>query len=61
MGLEKKVNKRLIDFIIGGSIFKLVKGELKLKKRRSGLDKVKGFFDAGVKEIKKDIDKISNG
>lgn len=60
MWLEKKVNKRLIDFIIWWSIFKLVKWELKLKKRRSWLDKVKGFFDAWVKEIKKDIDKISN-
>ncbi|MFZ2150624.1 MAG: hypothetical protein WAZ12_04665 [Candidatus Absconditicoccaceae bacterium] len=61
MGLEKKFNKRLISFIIGGSIFKLAKkGGLELKEKAGSVGKIKDFFDSGIKEMKKDINKIND-
>ena len=58
MWLEKKLNKRLINFVIWWSMFQVVKWKLVLKEKKTSLDKVKDFFHWWVKEMKKNIEKI---
>lgn len=58
MGLEKRINTRLIKFVIWSSYMKNINPQKLAKNAKSnGIDKLKDFFDSWIKQMKKDIDK----